>query len=216
MSLDSMQIPVGPRLGGKVIDAEGLSKAFGDKLLMDGVSFSIPAGSIVGAAFEKATDLSGERCSMPKRTLLSSRCTQCTENCCALPVSKPWTYSQSQTAADHLDRTSEALRIPPQPPAQACTSPSGSLVNVHLLAPPQASLDRTARASPRCSRWCWANSSRTAESWKSARRSCPCGWSKTGTSTQTSEAPHFLTQDQSQSLPALQDHSPALLCINAV
>jgi sulfate-transporting ATPase len=41
-------IPVGERLGGKVIEFNGVSKSFGDKLLMDNVSFTIPAGAIVG------------------------------------------------------------------------------------------------------------------------------------------------------------------------
>jgi len=41
-------IPVGERLGGKVIEFDGVTKSFGDKLLMDNVSFTIPAGAIVG------------------------------------------------------------------------------------------------------------------------------------------------------------------------
>ncbi len=41
-------IPVGERLGGKVIEFTGVSKSFGDKLLMDNVSFNIPPGAIVG------------------------------------------------------------------------------------------------------------------------------------------------------------------------
>ncbi|HQU87630.1 MAG TPA: energy-dependent translational throttle protein EttA [Denitromonas sp.] len=41
-------IPPGERLGEKVINFEGVSKAFGDKLLMDNLSFSLPAGAIVG------------------------------------------------------------------------------------------------------------------------------------------------------------------------
>jgi len=41
-------IPPGPRLGGVVIEAEGLSKAFGDRLLFEGLSFSVPPGAIVG------------------------------------------------------------------------------------------------------------------------------------------------------------------------
>ncbi|MFV0664242.1 energy-dependent translational throttle protein EttA [Denitromonas sp.] len=41
-------IPPGERLGDKVINFEGVSKSFGDKLLMDNVSFSIPPGAIVG------------------------------------------------------------------------------------------------------------------------------------------------------------------------
>jgi ATP-binding cassette ChvD family protein len=41
-------IPPGPRLGGKVIEGEHLTKGFGDKLLIDDFSFKIPAGAIVG------------------------------------------------------------------------------------------------------------------------------------------------------------------------
>ncbi|MFP5402487.1 MAG: energy-dependent translational throttle protein EttA [Gammaproteobacteria bacterium] len=41
-------IPPGERLGDKVIEFHNVSKAFGDKLLMDNVSFSIPPGAIVG------------------------------------------------------------------------------------------------------------------------------------------------------------------------
>ena len=41
-------IPPGPRLGGKVIEVEGLRKAMGDKLLIENLSFSIPPGGIVG------------------------------------------------------------------------------------------------------------------------------------------------------------------------
>lgn len=41
-------IPVGKRLGDQVIDFEGVTKSFGDKLLFENLSFKIPAGSIVG------------------------------------------------------------------------------------------------------------------------------------------------------------------------
>ncbi len=41
-------IPVGERLGDQVIEFENVTKTFGDKLLMDNVSFSIPPGAIVG------------------------------------------------------------------------------------------------------------------------------------------------------------------------
>jgi energy-dependent translational throttle protein EttA len=41
-------IPIGERLGDKVIEFTDASKGFGDKLLMDKVNFSIPAGAIVG------------------------------------------------------------------------------------------------------------------------------------------------------------------------
>jgi len=41
-------IPAGPRLGNTVIEAEGISKAFGDQLLYSNLSFSLPPGGIVG------------------------------------------------------------------------------------------------------------------------------------------------------------------------
>ena len=41
-------IPVGERLGDQVIEFNGVTKSFGDKLLMDNVSFAIPPGAIVG------------------------------------------------------------------------------------------------------------------------------------------------------------------------
>jgi sulfate-transporting ATPase len=41
-------IPPGPRLGDQVIDMKAVSKAYGDRLLIDNLDLSIPAGSIVG------------------------------------------------------------------------------------------------------------------------------------------------------------------------
>jgi sulfate-transporting ATPase len=41
-------IPPGPRLGKLVIEAEGVSKAYGDRLLIDKMSFTLPPGGIVG------------------------------------------------------------------------------------------------------------------------------------------------------------------------
>ncbi|MBW8619524.1 MAG: energy-dependent translational throttle protein EttA [Hyphomicrobiales bacterium] len=41
-------IPVAERLGNNVIDFDGLSKAYGDKLLIDNLSFKLPPGGIVG------------------------------------------------------------------------------------------------------------------------------------------------------------------------
>ncbi len=41
-------IPNGPRLGNKVIEAKDVSKSYGDKLLFENLSFSVPPGSIVG------------------------------------------------------------------------------------------------------------------------------------------------------------------------
>ncbi|MBP3710502.1 MAG: energy-dependent translational throttle protein EttA [Treponema sp.] len=43
-----ISIPAGPRLGDKVIEVAGLTKSYGEKLLFENLSFSIPAGAIVG------------------------------------------------------------------------------------------------------------------------------------------------------------------------
>nr|WP_286198294.1 energy-dependent translational throttle protein EttA [Salinisphaera sp. G21_0] len=45
---NEIYIPPGPRLGDKVIEVNNLSKGFGDRLLIDDLSFSIPKGAIVG------------------------------------------------------------------------------------------------------------------------------------------------------------------------
>jgi ATP-binding cassette ChvD family protein len=41
-------IPPGPRLGGVVIESRGLTKSYGDRILMENLSFSLPPGGIVG------------------------------------------------------------------------------------------------------------------------------------------------------------------------
>ena len=45
---NEIYIPPGPRLGDKVIEIDHLTKSFGDKLLIDNLSFSLPPGAIVG------------------------------------------------------------------------------------------------------------------------------------------------------------------------
>mgnify|MGYP001827775698 FL=1 len=45
---NEIYIPPGPRLGDKVIEVSNLRKTFGDRLLFDNVSFTVPKGSIVG------------------------------------------------------------------------------------------------------------------------------------------------------------------------
>jgi ATP-binding cassette ChvD family protein len=44
----AIQIAPGPRLGGLVVEADGLTKGFGDQLLIDDFSFKLPPGGIVG------------------------------------------------------------------------------------------------------------------------------------------------------------------------
>ncbi|GIH78821.1 energy-dependent translational throttle protein EttA [Planobispora longispora] len=48
LDFEEIQIPPGPRLGTTVIRAEKLTKGFGDRLLMDGLTFDLPRNGIVG------------------------------------------------------------------------------------------------------------------------------------------------------------------------
>ena len=48
LDFDEIQIPPGPRLGQVVIEADKLRKGFGDRVLIDGLSFSLPRNGIVG------------------------------------------------------------------------------------------------------------------------------------------------------------------------
>jgi sulfate-transporting ATPase len=45
---NELYIPPGPRLGDKVLDVNNLTKSFGDRILIDDLSFSVPKGAIVG------------------------------------------------------------------------------------------------------------------------------------------------------------------------
>ena len=48
LDFEEIQIPPGPRLGSLVVEAEHLAKGFGDRMLIDGLSFSLPPNGIVG------------------------------------------------------------------------------------------------------------------------------------------------------------------------
>lgn len=48
LDFEEIQIPPGPRLGSVVLEASGLKKGFGDRLLINGLSFSLPRNGIVG------------------------------------------------------------------------------------------------------------------------------------------------------------------------
>ncbi|MGW5649064.1 energy-dependent translational throttle protein EttA [Saccharopolyspora sp. NPDC003752] len=48
LDFEEIQIPPGPRLGNVVVDVEKLKKGFGDNLLIDGLSFTLPRNGIVG------------------------------------------------------------------------------------------------------------------------------------------------------------------------
>ena len=47
-TLDSIVIPIGPRLGSQVVEARGLMKGYGERLLIDNLSFNLPPGAVVG------------------------------------------------------------------------------------------------------------------------------------------------------------------------
>src|SRR5690625_100040 len=48
LDFEEIQIPPGPRLGSQVIEADNISKGFGDRVLIDDLSFSLPPNGIVG------------------------------------------------------------------------------------------------------------------------------------------------------------------------
>ncbi|WP_275002577.1 energy-dependent translational throttle protein EttA [Promicromonospora iranensis] len=48
LDFEEIQIPAGPRLGSLVLDAENLQKGFDDRVLIDGLSFTLPRNGIVG------------------------------------------------------------------------------------------------------------------------------------------------------------------------
>ena len=48
LDFDEIQIPPGPRLGQQVLEVESIRKGFGDRVLVDNLSFSLPRNGIVG------------------------------------------------------------------------------------------------------------------------------------------------------------------------
>jgi ATP-binding cassette ChvD family protein len=48
IDFEEIQIPPGPRLGSQVVETEGLTKGFSDRVLIEDLSFSLPQGGIVG------------------------------------------------------------------------------------------------------------------------------------------------------------------------
>jgi ATP-binding cassette ChvD family protein len=48
VDFEEIQIPPGPRLGRLVVETQGLSKGFGDRMLIENLTFSLPQGGIVG------------------------------------------------------------------------------------------------------------------------------------------------------------------------
>jgi ATP-binding cassette ChvD family protein len=48
IDFEEIQIPPGPRLGSQVVETDGLTKGFGDRVLIEDLSFSLPQGGIVG------------------------------------------------------------------------------------------------------------------------------------------------------------------------
>jgi ATP-binding cassette ChvD family protein len=48
LDFEEIQIPPGPRLGSQVVEASDLSKGFGDRMLIEGLSFSLPPNGLVG------------------------------------------------------------------------------------------------------------------------------------------------------------------------
>ena len=53
-----LDIPPGPRLGELVVEAKGLSKAYGEKLMFENLNFNLPQGGIVGIYVARDVDFS--------------------------------------------------------------------------------------------------------------------------------------------------------------
>src|SRR6266702_3003994 len=51
LDFEEIQIPPGPRLGSLVVEAAGLAKGFGDRMLIENLSFSLPPNGIVGVSW---------------------------------------------------------------------------------------------------------------------------------------------------------------------
>ena len=67
----SIYIPPGPRLGDVVIEAKGVTKAFGDKVLMKDFDFTLPAGAIMGVVGPNGAGISFPLLSKTLKSLLS-------------------------------------------------------------------------------------------------------------------------------------------------
>ena len=81
-----MQIPPGAHLGDLVIEAKNISKGFGDKILMEDLSFSLPAGGIVGVIGPNGAG---------KTTLFRMLTEQDTPDSGELPLALPWKWAMS-------------------------------------------------------------------------------------------------------------------------
>ncbi len=84
-NIETITVPVGPRLGDIVVEVKGVTKAYGDRTLMENLSFSIPPGSIVGQcsqlqAHENCLEEEGHYLCLPQSLCFLSpeaRCARC-------------------------------------------------------------------------------------------------------------------------------------------
>ncbi|MBL8566893.1 MAG: energy-dependent translational throttle protein EttA [Hyphomicrobiaceae bacterium] len=90
----TIHIAEGPRLGEMVIEAEGLKKGFGDQLLIDGLSFKLPRGGIVGVIGPNGAG---------KTTLFRMLTGQETPDAGSLKIGDTVKLSYVDQSRDHLD-----------------------------------------------------------------------------------------------------------------
>ncbi len=99
-----MYIPPGPRLGDLVVEAEHVRKAFGERLLIDDLSFNLPRGGIVGVIGPNGAG---------KTTLfrmIASRTSPTAANCAS---AKPWSWPMSISRATAWTATRPSGRKSP-------------------------------------------------------------------------------------------------------
>lgn len=105
VQVDSITIPVGPRLGDKVVEVSGLSKGFGDRLLVEGVSFSVPPGKAIRAG--------GTHCSCLSALLQHKRLTDWgnTRGCRAVVPCRANCILCSKDCAPVADMTHQVVQV---------------------------------------------------------------------------------------------------------
>ncbi|WP_428769433.1 energy-dependent translational throttle protein EttA [Treponema sp. HNW] len=95
-------IPAGPRLGNVVIEAQNLTKAFGDKLLFENLNFTVPPGAVVGIVGPNGAG---------KTTLFKLIIDAAAQNCAAAAQLKGWTAENGEKPDSGSIRIGETVKL---------------------------------------------------------------------------------------------------------
>ncbi|SDT16799.1 ATP-binding cassette protein, ChvD family [Friedmanniella luteola] len=102
LDFEEINIPAGPRLGSTVLDADKLVKGFGDRLLFDGLSFSLPRAGIVGVVGPNGVG---------KSTLFRMIVGEETPDAGALRIGETVKYSYVDQSRSGLDETKNVWEL---------------------------------------------------------------------------------------------------------